>query len=75
MVVLDTVDVELIQDKKFEIVLVEKEGGVVSVYVDNCFLQLTVEILFSVLGSTCQRQTDAPRLQPPMMLVRVAAVW
>ena len=74
MVVLGTVDVQLIQNKNLEIVLVEKEG-VVSVYVENWFLQLTVEILFSVLGSTCQRQTDAPRVQLPMMLVRVAAVW
>ena len=75
MLVLGTVDVEMIQYKNCEIVLVEIEGGVVSVYVEKLFLQLTVEILFSVSGSTCQRQTDDPRVQPPMMLVRVAAVW
>ena len=46
-----------------------------SVSVENCFLQLTVEILFNVFGSTCQRQTDATRVQLPMMLVRVAASW
>ena len=74
MLVLGTVDVEMVQDKNFEIVL-EKEGGVLSVYAENLFLQLTAEILFSVLGTACQRQTDAPRVQPPMMLVRVAAVW
>ena len=33
MLVLGMVDIEMIQDKNFEIVLVEKEGGVVSVYV------------------------------------------
>ena len=55
MLVLGTVDVEMVQDKNFEIVLVEKEGGVLSVYVEKLFLQLTVEILFSVLGTTCQR--------------------
>ena len=74
MLVLGTVDVEMVQDKNFEIVL-EKEGGVLSVYAENLFLQLTAEILFSVLGTACQRQKDAPRVQPPMMLVRVAAVW
>ena len=70
VVVLDTVDVEWEQDKKFETVLVGKEGEGVSVYVENCFLQLTVKILFNAFGSTFQRQTDAP-----MMLVCVAVVW
>lgn len=50
--VLSTDDVELVQDKYFE--MVGKEGKGVLIYVENCFLELTVDILFNVFVGRCQ---------------------
>ena len=70
----------------FEVVLCwEKSvGGIGKKYLQNNFLVLIGfwlwEILFNVLCSSpvdgdCQRQTDAPRVLPPIIFVRDTSFW
>lgn len=65
-------DIVWVRENNFEIA--GKEGGEGTTYVEKRVLVLTVVIFFKVLVGSCQRQTKAPRVQPPMTCVRMAVV-
>ena len=72
ILVLISDDIVWVRENNFEIA--GKEGGEGTTYVEKRVLVLTVVIFFKVLVGSCQRQTKAPRVQPPMTCVRMAVV-
>ena len=72
LLVLISDDIVWVRENNFEITGKEGVGG--TTYVEKRVLVLTVVILFKVLVGNCQRQTEAPRVQPPMIFVRVAVI-